>query len=153
MTMTERAIEELKLAGFYDKDSDYEGKIGKAVEELLKVFENQGHSGFSAHVVIDIFSKIAGGGILTPLKGTSDEWNEICGTIQNKRCYSVFAENKFGQEAYDVNGIIFEDNNGCRFTCKESTIPISFPYTPKPKYIVQGTPEAEPYKKVFEDFK
>jgi hypothetical protein len=152
MTMTERAIEELKLAGLYDKDSDYDGEIGKAVEELLKVFSNQGHSGFSAHITIDVFSKIAGGGLLIPLNGTPNEWNEINGIIQNKRYYSVFAKNKLGEEAFDINGIVFKDSNGCCFTCKESTIPVSFPYTPKTKYIVQGTAEAESYKEVFKSF-
>ena len=44
MTMTDRAIEELQRAGFFGKDSDYEGMLGESVKELLLVFQKQGKS-------------------------------------------------------------------------------------------------------------
>ena len=48
MNLIQHAQLELKLAGLFNKDSDYGGEIGKAVLELVNVFEKQGHSGFSA---------------------------------------------------------------------------------------------------------
>jgi len=49
---------ELELAGLFDEDSDYNGMIGEAVLELAQVFSAQGHSGFSAMMVGDIFSRL-----------------------------------------------------------------------------------------------
>lgn len=42
--------------GLYDKDSDYDGMIGKAVEELSETFSKQGHSGCSAEIALSIFN-------------------------------------------------------------------------------------------------
>ena len=42
--------------GMYDQDSDYEGMIGNAIEELSEVFSNQGHSGGSASITIALFN-------------------------------------------------------------------------------------------------
>ena len=38
MSLIKHAERELRLAGFFDKDSDYEGALGKAVMELIEVF-------------------------------------------------------------------------------------------------------------------
>lgn len=153
MSSTERAIEELHRAGLYDEDSDYGGMIGTAVEELLLVFQKQQHSGFSAALVSTIFKKLVDGGVLTPLTGEDDEWgypveNGDDGVLyQNKRDYSVFKQNDV---AYDIDGIVFVERGGSSFTCKESSVTISFPYVGKTVYIYEGTPEAEPYRHLFE---
>ena len=44
--------------GMYDDDSDYDGMIGEAVEELSAVFGEQGHSGASAGITIGLFNKL-----------------------------------------------------------------------------------------------
>ena len=69
MTETDRSIEELKIAGLFDKDSDYEGMVGKAVQELLKVFQKQGHSGASASIVASIFHNLVKGESLSHVTG------------------------------------------------------------------------------------
>lgn len=156
MTMTERAIQEMKLAGLYDEDSDYDGMVGKSVEELLMVFGNQGHSGFSASMVANIFHKVALGGNLTPIKGTPDEWVHVAEhdgkpLYQNVRAGHIFAYGPNGEEAYDIDGIVFVDESGCNWTnSKLSSVQVTFPYNPKTIYIKEGTPEAEQYKEVFE---
>lgn len=156
MTITERAIKELKMAGLYDKDSDYNGMIGKSVEELLKVFQSQGHSGFSASIVASIFKDVVLGGILSPLKGTPEEWEDISNfcdgeiLFQNKRCTSVFSTGLNGENAYDVEGIHFIDKNGISFTCGKSHVPVTFPYIPDTKKIIEGSEEAKEYKELFE---
>ena len=66
MTSTERAIHELELAGLFDADSDYGGMIGQSVKELLELFSEQGHSGFSAGLTADLFHRLVRGETLTP---------------------------------------------------------------------------------------
>lgn len=51
-------IARLKKLGMYDKDSDYDGAIGEAVEELSLTFANQGHSGMSAQIVMALFTQL-----------------------------------------------------------------------------------------------
>ena len=137
----ERELQELKLAGFFDEDSDYDGGIGRCVEELLKVFRSQGHSGFSAARTAEIFAMLVDGKSLTPLKGISNEWMDVseCSgkpMFQNRRCSQVFASTEHGDGAYDINYFIFVDKNGTTFTRGDrSSIPISFPYMPRSRFV------------------
>ena len=48
----------LRELGAYDKDSDYEGMIGEAVEQLSDTFSKQGHSGMSAAVTMGLFNQL-----------------------------------------------------------------------------------------------
>jgi len=48
----------LKELGVLDKDSDYNGSIGKWVRQLSSVFSKQGHSGTSAEITIDLFNQL-----------------------------------------------------------------------------------------------
>ena len=59
MNLIDHAKLELQMAGFFDKDSDYGGMIGEAVMQLMEVFVEQGHSGYSAPVVANLFHKLA----------------------------------------------------------------------------------------------
>jgi len=71
------AKEELDRAGLFDKGSDYEGKLGDAIMELVGVFSRQDHSGMSAAVASDIFKKLTSWKPLTPLTDDPDEWMEL----------------------------------------------------------------------------
>ena len=141
MTEYERDMEELRIAGFFDENSDYDGDIGKNVEQLLKVFKDQGNSGMSAVRTAEIFATLADGKVLIPLKGTPNEWedvSEFCGKdmFQNKRCGTIFAKTKNGDDAYDINYFIFVGKNGVTFTRSDkSSMPISFPYMPRNRFI------------------
>ena len=120
----------------FDADSDYDGGIGKAVKELLKTFQSQGHSGFSAKQTAHIFHTLATGGILLPLQGTADEWTDVSGIsnktlFQNKRASHVFAEDENGLNAYDIQGHVFQEPDGSQWTNANSRVEITFPYTPK----------------------
>jgi len=48
----------LRELGMYDDDSDYDGMLGRAVEELSEVFGKQGHSGMSASVTRELLNKL-----------------------------------------------------------------------------------------------
>ena len=58
MTRHEFFKDRLRDMGFYDKDSDYGGLIGKWVEELSKLFSEQGHSGASAVITNRVFNQL-----------------------------------------------------------------------------------------------
>lgn len=66
-TETEWAIENLRMAGFFEPNSDYDGFIGEAVKELLEVLQKQGHSGYSHDRVVEVFRLVAKGKPLTAM--------------------------------------------------------------------------------------
>lgn len=55
----------LRYAGLFDKNSDYAGKLGDAVLDLVKKFSEQRHSGFSAEMTNELFNKLIKGHALT----------------------------------------------------------------------------------------
>lgn len=102
--------------------------IYEHLKKLLEAFSGEGHSGTSAPYTIDLFKKLAMFEPLGPLTGDDNEWMEVSeGTLQNLRCSHVFKENG---EAYDIQGIMFEEKDGARFTSSDSRVPVTFPYTP-----------------------
>lgn len=128
---------ELELAGYFDKDSDYDGMLGTAVLELIETFAKQGHNGFSEVIVSNLFNKLSRYEILLPLSGKYWEWNEVgSGVFQNNRCSHVFKDaNKFNGQAYDIDGKIFREPGGSTYTSSESCVPITFPYYPKSEIV------------------
>lgn len=116
---------ELVKAGLFEKDSDYEGMVGEAVQELYDVFVKQRHSGFSGPHVASIFYRLAKHEILTPLTGEDDEWMDVAGmgddTIyQNKRLSSVFKEKATGR-AYYLDAITWKTQKGSTWTGSAKT--------------------------------
>ncbi len=75
--LIEHAKEELTRAGLFADDSDYGGMLGDAVLELISVFAGQGHSGMSAEMVTDIFSRLARYQTLTSLTDDPTEWMQV----------------------------------------------------------------------------
>ena len=59
MAMIDYAESELRKAGFFDKDSDYNGMIGPAVMKMIKQFAKERHSGWSAVVCLYLFERLA----------------------------------------------------------------------------------------------
>lgn len=109
MGLIQYAKQELELAGLYDKDSDYNGMLAIAVMELIEVFAKQGHSGFSAMRVLELFSKLAQFKNLMPLTFKQDEWmivSDMCSNgkslWQNKRDTAIFSDDE-GKTYYSVD--------------------------------------------------
>lgn len=105
--LVDHAKKELKLAGLFDEDSDYDGMLGTAVLELVKVFAKQGHSGYSAHQTIKIFNAVANFKPLSPIGTTEGEWmdvSEMSGspTWQNTRRSTTFSRDG-GKTWYDID--------------------------------------------------
>ena len=51
-------VRRLKELGMYDADSDYGGVIGKSVEALSGVFQNQRNNGWSAEITLGLFNQL-----------------------------------------------------------------------------------------------
>jgi hypothetical protein len=117
-SFVKHARNELNIAGLFDKDSDYDGELGKAVMRLIETFDNEGHSGASAAMVSSIFNKLSNYGILTPLTEENSGWIEhknkdgSISCIQNTRISSVFKDEK-GTNYIDA--ITWCDVNGSTF--------------------------------------
>ena len=117
-----------------DIDGLWNTEISKDVMELLEVFSRQGHSGISSSQVISLFSQLAGYSPLSPLTGEDSEWVQVAEDLyQNKRASHVFKDSK--NVAWDIQGKVFKDKDGCCFTNQSSVTPVLFPYSPETKYI------------------
>ena len=143
------ALDEFRAAGWTDENGkfadDMQESICDHVLKLLDVFADEGHSSTTAPYTVDLFKKLAMFEPLVPLTGEDWEWvdvSEMSGKTlyQNKRCSHVF---KDGDEAYDIDGIVFYDwytdsetgeKRKSYFTSKDSRVPVTFPYTPKTEY-------------------
>jgi len=129
------AEDELKRYNF----DFYGDDMNKAVLEVLKTLVDQGHTNMSASIVITLVDRLWSWKPLTPLTGEDGEWSDILdpdgNTWQNKRYSAVFKNRETG-ECYDVEGRIFAEPDGVKFTCRESRVPVEFPYMPPDKYPV-----------------
>jgi len=107
MNLKEYAENELRLAGLFDKDSDYNGMVGPAVMRMIEVFSAERHSGFSANLCLSIFDRVSRYKQLTPLTYAKDEWDDVSEMSgeklwQNKRNPSVFSKDE-GLTHYDLD--------------------------------------------------
>jgi hypothetical protein len=152
------AFNEFRAAGWFDDNGnfkdDMQESICRHVLDLLKVFDEAGHSGTSAPYAISMFSKLAKFDPIAPLTGEDWEWtdvSEISGVplYQNKRMGSVFKSGKDGQ-AYWIDGRVFwewdrdeyGEMNKVHFTSKDSRVYIEFPFTLRdPEYVFSPTEE------------
>lgn len=77
MNLLEWAKKELDLL---NKDNDGMQKMmNKNILDILEVFCDQGHSGFSASYLTNILNRLMDWKPLSPLTGADDEWHECSG--------------------------------------------------------------------------
>jgi hypothetical protein len=141
--LIDHARTELAAAGYKVEPGRpvIEKMVVEDVLELLEVFANQGHSGSSAPMIVALFSKLALFEPLAPITGKPEEWVEVSeGLWQNARCSNVF---KDATGAWDIEGIIFEDEDGSRYTSRDSHVRITFPYIPHRQYIRRSSTTQE----------
>ena len=122
------------------KDEDgMQERINNDILEIVKVFEDQGHSGFSAGYAINALERLLNFKPLTPLTGEDDEWQEIdrrgpVRTFQNKRLSSLFMDKRddgIVTSCHDNDGVIVSDNGGITwFTSGRFRKEVTFPYYP-----------------------
>jgi hypothetical protein len=158
--LVNHAMAEFRAAGWVDEDGNFNDEMQHAicdnVIELLTIFGEQGHSGSSAPYAIELFTNLAKFKPLVPLTGEDWEWNDVSEyhpgkpSLQNNRCSHVFKDEN---GAYDINGKVFWE--WCQpweeggepyksyYTCRESRVPVTFPYTPKTEYVYRHS-DADP---------
>ena len=137
--LVDYAKDELKRIGMIDSGEPYNDLATKAILDLIELFDSQGHSGFSAPYVINTFSRLAMFKPLSPLTGKDDEWNDVGdGFLQNKR-YSAVFKYKDGI-AYNSEGKVFTDDGETWYTCRDSSVDVTFPYVvpDKPEYVYRN---------------
>lgn len=101
---------ELRRAGLYDKDSDYGGMIAEAVMKLIRPFAEEGHSGASAMLTLEVFNRVARYKTLGPLTNDPAEWGDVSnycgpegkGVWQSRRDPSCFS-NDGGKTYYSLD--------------------------------------------------
>lgn len=103
---------ELRRAGLFDKDSDYEGMIGEAVMKMVQVVAAEGHSGMSHSLTMEIFNQVVNYKTLTPITNDPTEWVNVAderqpdGGVrplhQNRRQPSLFSHDG-GKTYYSVD--------------------------------------------------
>ena len=150
------AEDELNRIGMTEDSPDEMNRMmRKHILHMMQEFANEGHSGFSASYAISILTKLMDFKPLSPLTGEDDEWvkhdygNDV--TYQNKRRSSVFKDGD--GECYDIDGKVFwewyrnEEGEAVKtyYTCRESRVPVTFPYVvpDKPIYEYRQS-DAEP---------
>lgn len=115
-TLLQHTKSELRAAGLFDDDSDYDGAVGVSVTSLMETYVAYGHSGGSGQKTLEVFGRLANHLPLTPLTGDDDEWmtpEGAGGQIEiNKRCSQIFRDREM---AWDI---------------RKGRTPITFPYTP-----------------------
>lgn len=136
--LVEWAKAELERIG--DQDDEMQQIMNKDILQIIEVFSEQGHTGFSASYALNIIKRLLDWKPITALTGDDDEWvNVHDDTYQNKRCSSVFKKGKDNSTAYYIDGKVFSDDGGeTWYTCRESHVPVTFPYVvpEKPERII-----------------
>ena len=79
--LVKHALSEFRYAGWMDADGRFNDEAQEmmcdCVLSLLLNMEGQGHSGVSAGYLISLFKSLANFEVISPLKGTDDEWGEV----------------------------------------------------------------------------
>ena len=131
----------LKQCGEDEEAIKMQKTINKDILDLVKMFANQGHSGFTANYTINILNKLLRQSFVTPLTGEEDEWVEVAeGVYQNKRESAIFKQkDRFDGKAYYLDGKAFSDDGGkTYYTNNDSRVIVEFPLyeLPKTEYII-----------------
>jgi hypothetical protein len=126
--MIEWAKKELALLG---KDEEgWQDAINADILQIVEIFGEQGHSGFSASYALSIIKRLLDWKPITPLTGEESEWEE-CGPNleQNNRCSAVFRDNHDNATAHYIYGKVFSDDGGKSwFNSRGSHTPVTFPF-------------------------
>jgi len=105
--------------------------MNKHILDMVKVFSEEGHSGFSAMYAIRILERLLRFLPLSAIEDTPEDWNQTGeGSYQHKRCSRILKDkDRFEGKAFNLEGRVFSDDNGKTwFFNGRSSVPIDFPY-------------------------
>ena len=113
------AKKELNILLKRSDNDEMQKLINDDILQIVKIFSQQGHSGFSASYAINLLTRLLGFKPLTPLTGEDGEWNLVGGLVgeeiyQNNRCSAVFkgVDKKTGKTRYTYNDKYTISDNG-----------------------------------------
>ena len=134
-----------------DYEREMQEMMNNDVLELLKVFSEQGHSGFSAPIATRLFYKLANHKLITEVEDNPDDWDE---NGQHKYLSSIFKRSD--GTCYYIYGKLFAEPGSDRFFCsKSSNVDVTFPIKPsdlESKYLrLHYIIEDKPLKEQLED--
>ena len=147
---------ESELARIPKDEDGMQDLVNRNIIEIVKVFSEQEHSGFSDSYVLSNLERLFRFKPISPLTGADDEWNEVHNrngvrTYRNKRCLSVF---KYADaqgnvtRCEDIDGITVSDNGGITwFSSRKFRKAVTFPYFPPlhaEKVYIECTEEVPP---------
>lgn len=129
--LVDYAKSELALLG--SDDDGMQDMINSQILDIVKMFAEQGHTGFTASYSLNILKRLLAYKPIKPLTGEVTEWTEPLGYInedkQNIRCSSVFL--KKDGTAWDVDAIRVSDDGGISwFSSGRFRKQVTFPYYP-----------------------
>lgn len=106
--LLDHAKREMKLAGLYDKDADYDGMIPESVEALVSAFEGRGHSGGSAELTLEVFNRVIRFKTLTDPTNAPEEWmhisdDRVAGEVWQSTRQSSWFSTDGGKTYYDLD--------------------------------------------------
>ena len=123
------------------------------IEQIAKIFEEQKHSGFTAHWFAPRIAKLVENRLLdkpfVSIHEGEEEWVEISnGRYQSKRCSGLFKEQN--QPPYYLEAIVWVEPSGAAFTGTVNGITshqyIKYPFYPKHFFVkVYENPETGDY--------
>ena len=107
-----------------DEDSKVmQNMMNNDVMELLKMFAEQGHSGFSAPIATRLFYKLANYKLVTEVEDNPDDWDE---EGQHKYISSIFKRDD-GSCYYLYGRLFAEPGSDNFFYNRASNVDITFP--------------------------
>ena len=154
--LIDHAKVEFRAAGWTDENGKFNDEmqedICNHVLKLIEVFSEEGHSGSTAPYAIGLFERLAMFKPISPLTGEDWEWHEVSEYMghkcwQNKRRSSIFKDEN--GECYDNDGKVFwewampyegrdpQEPFKSYYTCRESRVPVTFPYVVPDKPIYE----------------
>jgi hypothetical protein len=148
MSPLEYAKDELDRIGMTADGDEYNAMMRNHILHMVKEFNKEGHSGFSANYAIQCLNKLLRFEPLSPLTGEDSEWIDVSSlgdepSWRNKRCSRVFKD--ADGKAYDLDGVVYwqwvEREDGSKYKShyskggKGNIKYIEFPHTPKTEYV------------------
>lgn len=130
---------ELLMASTPEDAREMQQAMHDGLLRMVDTFCEEGHSGSSAGYALALLQKLLRFEPIAPLTGADDEWHDVSAASggramwQNKRCSRVFKSDD--GRAYDIEAVIFRDENGNGYTNRDSIQYVDFPYTPTTKIV------------------
>ena len=135
--LCQKAIRELKLAGYINSNDKMSRLMANQVLETLAVFSSHKNFSFSTHTEFELFNILANRKILTPLTFKDNEWDKIDKHLwQNNRIDSIFKDNT-GRIQYD-NAYCCEINRSYSYETKKWNKGSKFCYYPYTAFLYNG---------------